>query len=299
MKRKIFQSSILLLIGGFVTKLLGLMIRIIMNRNVGIDGVSLYMIVLPTFSLFIMLGQAGIPLSLSRLVALKNKNSKVLFSTTFIFLLFYNLILMIIIIIFARVISHSFLHNDDLYYPILMIAFVIPFTTLSSTLRSFFIGKERMFPSVLSNICENIVRLLFVLLIIKQLSFLPTNVVVSIIILFNIISEGFASFILYLFIPNKKDFSFSIQCSYMKEVVSLSVPNFMSNLLGNITYFLEPILFTSILLYKGYPSHFIMHEYGIINGYVFPIIMLPSFFINAISQAILPSLTREHSLKNY
>ena len=51
MKDKFIKSTITLIIGGFITKVLGLFIKIIMTRNIGIEGISLYMLILPTFSL--------------------------------------------------------------------------------------------------------------------------------------------------------------------------------------------------------------------------------------------------------
>ena len=40
-------------------------------------------------------------------------------------------------------------------------------------------------------------------------------------------------------------------------------------------------------------------EYGIINGYVYPLLLLPSFFTLAISSAILPVVSNSYSNKNY
>ena len=39
------------------------------------------------------------------------------------------------------------------------IALVIPFTSISSICRSYFFGKERMGPHVISNLVEDVVRL--------------------------------------------------------------------------------------------------------------------------------------------
>ena len=48
----------------------------------------------------------------------------------------------------------------------------------------------------------------------------------------------------------------------------------------------------------GYPNDFIIHEYGVLNGYVLPLLLLPSFFTMAISQAIIPSISRYYSSNN-
>ena len=71
MKEKFMKSVIILLIGGLLTKLLGMLIKIIMSRLIGTEGLGLYMMVLPTFSLFIGIGHFGLPTALSKLVAEK------------------------------------------------------------------------------------------------------------------------------------------------------------------------------------------------------------------------------------
>ena len=68
-KEKFIVSTFILLIGGFLTKALGMVIKMVMSRIVGSEGIGLYMLVLPTFSLFIGLGQFGLPIAFTKLVA--------------------------------------------------------------------------------------------------------------------------------------------------------------------------------------------------------------------------------------
>ena len=57
MKKETFiKSTIILMIGGFITKILGMLIKIVMSRLMGSEGIGLYMLVLPTFSLLLVLG---------------------------------------------------------------------------------------------------------------------------------------------------------------------------------------------------------------------------------------------------
>ena len=53
MKEKFIKSTIILIIGGLLTKVLGMLIRIVTTRVVGVTGIGLYMLVMPTYSLFI------------------------------------------------------------------------------------------------------------------------------------------------------------------------------------------------------------------------------------------------------
>lgn len=302
MKEKFMKSVVILLVGGMLTKVLGMLIKIIMSRLIGTEGLGLYMMVLPTFSLFIGIGQFGLPTALSKLVAEKRKNNIKLFFSILPISIVINLILIITIILIAPFLATTLLHDSRCYLPILAIAVVIPFTSLSSICRSYFFGKEKMMPHVISNLVEDIVRLS--LMIIGIPFFLPKGLeyAVCYIILSNVISEASSILILILFLPKKieikKDYLIPKK-DYMKESLSIGIPNTTGRLIGSIGYFLEPILLTTTLLYCNYPSKFITTEYGILSGYVMPLLLLPSFFTMAISQALLPVVSREYARKNY
>ena len=83
MKEKFIISTIILLVGGFLTKILGMIIKIVMTRLIGTEGIGLYMMILPTFSLFIGLAQAGFPIAISKLVAEDTKNNKKIYASLF------------------------------------------------------------------------------------------------------------------------------------------------------------------------------------------------------------------------
>ena len=56
---------------------------------------------------------------------------------------------------------------------------------------------------------------------------------------------------------------------------------------------------TNLLLINGYNNNYITTEYGIINGYTIQLLMLPSFFTNAISQVIIPNISNAYINKQY
>lgn len=302
MKNKFIRSTIILLFGGFITKLLGMLIRIVMSRLLGTDGLGTYMLILPTFSLLISLSQFGMPVALSKFVAEGKKNTKWLFSSSLFVILIINLFLILILIIFAPVLSNRFLHNNDTYLPIICIAFVIPFTSISSICRSYFFGKEKMFPHVLSNILEDVIRLILICLFIPKI--LDKGIVdcVCFLILSNVISEVSSIIILLLFLPKGISISKSDllpRKDYIRDCIGIGGYQTASRLIGSIGYFLEPIILTGFLQRNGYSNVFIVSEYGIISGYVLTILLLPSFFSMAISQALLPVISREVSNNNY
>ena len=302
MKEKFIKSVLILLIGGLLTKVLGMLIKIIMSRLIGTEGLGLYMLVLPTFSLFIGLGQFGLPTALSKLIAEKRKNNLRLFFSILPITFIINLILIISIILIAPTLANTLLHDSRCYLPIMAISVVIPFTSLSSICRSYFFGKEQMTPHVISNLVEDVVRLILMFIGIPFFIQKGLEYAVCFIILSNVISELSSILILFLFLPKNiqiKKENLKPKKDYMKESLSIGIPNTTGRLIGSIGYFLEPILLTTTLLACNYPSKYITREYGVLSGYVMPLLLLPSFFTMAISQALLPVVSREYANKNY
>lgn len=300
MKNKFIRSTLILIIGALFTKLLGFVIKIIFTRTVSNDAINLYSIIMPTYSLLITLAQLGLPLAISNLIAeSKSRSKKIIFSIIPASILI-NIILISIVFITAPYISNVLLKNKDTYYPIISIAFILPFISLSSIIRGYFFGKQKMFPHTLSNIVEQIFRLLLIILFIPKILKYGKILTVSIYILLNILSE-ILSIIIFLFFTPK---NFTIRkddlipdIKIIKEILSIAIPTTSSRIIGNIGYFFEPIILTFTLSLIGYKNNYIISEYGTYNAYVLPLLTIPSFFIIALNTSLIPEISKYKNSK--
>ena len=299
MKNKFIKSTIILIIGGGITKLLAMVIKIALARSIGNDGIGIYMMILPTFNLCITLSTLSLSTSLGKLIAEKRSSKKVIFSSI-PFTMIYNFFLMIILIFLSKFISNTLLNNSITYYPILCISFTLPIIALSGILKGYFFGKNNMFPYTFENICEQIVRLLFIIFIVPKLLNISLIVAISSLVLVNILSEGIAIIVMLLFIPNKSldKESFKVDKNIVKDVLNISIPSTGSRLIGSISYFLEPIILTYAMLKSGSSLSLITSEYGIVTGYVYALLLIPSFFTMAISTSLLPIISKNYAERN-
>jgi len=290
-KNNFIKSTLILIIGGFITKVLSMVIKIVMTRIVGTEGIGLYMLINPTFVLLIAICVLGMPTAISKLVSEdKRNNKKLVFSATSVTIII-DIVLMFVILFSARFIANNLLHEPRAYFPIISIGFVLPFISISSILRGYFFGKQKTIPHVISNITEDVTRLISIILFTPLFLLKGLEYAVSFLVLSNIVSELTSILILFFFLPknfklSKNDITPSI--TNIKDLMDISLPSTASRLIGSIGMFFEPIILTFFLLKSGYTNDFIIREYGILNGYVMPLILLPSFFTGAISQALLP-----------
>lgn len=298
MKNKFVKSTFILIVGGFITKIIGMLIKIVMTRLIGTEGIGIYSLVSPTFMLLISLASLGLPVAISKLVAEDSRNNKNLVFLCFPITLFINFLIIVFLLFFSGFISNYLLHEPRIKLGITCIGFVLPFISISSVLRGYFFGKQRMIPHVVSNVTEDLVRLIVIFIGVPIFLKKGIEYAIAFIVLSNIVSELTSIFVLFFFLPRSfriKKTDLVLDKRNIRDVLGISLPTTGSRLIGNIGYFFEPIIMTFFLLRSGYSNGFIITEYGVINGYVMPLVLLPSFFTLAISQAIIPVISYSFS----
>lgn len=298
---KFLTATFILMIGGLITKILGFIIRIIYTRMVGNEAIALYSLVMPTYSLLLTIATLSLPIVISKLISEhKYKSLKILSSATIITLIL-NLVVIIIIYFTKDFIAITLLNDERCSILLMSMALTFPFVSISSILKGYFYGKQKMVPHTISNIIEQIVRLLLLYLIIPPLVTKGITASVVGLILLSIASE-LASILTFLFfLPKKftitkKDFKPDLKTT--KDILNISLPTVSSRLIGNIGFFFEPIILTNVLLLSGYSMNFILTEYGAYNAYSISLLAMPSFFIQAISSSLLPEISRFYYQKN-
>ena len=161
---KFIKSTIILIIGGFITKILGMIIKIVITRMIKSSGYGMYALIMPTMMLLISISQLGLPTALNVLIA-KNKDTKKLISTSLIISLSLDILIAIFLFITSNYISTILLKEPKVNLGLIGIAFILPFISVSNILRSYYFAQERMLPHVITNILEDVVKLLLIIIL--------------------------------------------------------------------------------------------------------------------------------------
>ena len=299
-QNKFFTSTFILILSGMATKVLGLIIKIIFTRIVGTTTIALYTIVMPTYSLLLTICTLAMPTTIAKLVA-QNDNPKILNSAAIIIFII-NIFIIVVMILISPFIANVLLKEPDAYYLLIAMTATLPFASYACILKGYYYGKQKMLPHVISNTVEQIIRIILVI-IVMPLLIKKSYVYAAVgLILTSFITE-FASIIVFLLFMPKNDkvnlTKIKIDFNDTKDILSLSIPSVASKIIGNICYFFEPIILTNILLYKGYSNSYILLEYGAYNAYAISTLTIPSFFINAISLALIPEIAKYIEQKKY
>lgn len=300
-KNEFFLGTFILLTGGFLSKFLGFILRIIITRQIGTEGIGLYSLIMPTFGLFITIATFSYPVAISKIISIRGKSSKKAIFSIIPISLILNLFTLIVIFLISKPLASIFLKDTRLYMPLLSIGFTLPFIGLSSIIKGYYWGKQRMGVYILSNITEQIVRIIVLVILIPKLINISLVLTVSVIILVNILSETSSIIVMLLGLPkgitiSKEDIRPSKE--YIKDIMSITVPSTSSKIVGSIAHFLEPIVLINVLSWMGYTNDYIVTEYGIVNGYSLALLLVPQFFTISISTSLIPELSKNFAIKD-
>lgn len=295
MKRKLINSFIILSASSAISKIFSILNRMLLSRLLPLEAMSLYLVIMPTLSLCLTLGQVGIPSAVFRLVSHPQyKNYKVII--TAILLSFFSVIVICgTLFILSPFIAHSLLKNDYTLYPILSFLIFIPLIAISGIIKNYYLAKGHVYVIAKSQIVEETSRLLFTYLFLKNplsssLPFLVTMAYLS-------MSFGELMSILYLLLLSRKKYSFTPlkninkQNLIMKDLLNISLPLTGSRLYHCFMNFLEPILLIHVLTRLGLSQNYIQDQYAILSGYVVSMLVTPTFFCTIIYRLYLPIAT--------
>ena len=295
MKRKLINSFIILSASSAISKIFSILNRMLLSRLLPLEAMSLYLVIMPTLSLCLTLGQVGIPSAVFRLILHpKYKNYKVII--TAIILSFFSVIVICgTLFILSPFIAHSLLKNDYTLYPILSFLIFIPLIAISGIIKNYYLAKGHVYVIAKSQIVEETSRLLFTYLFLEtplssSLPFLVTIAYLS-------MSFGELMSIIYLLLLSRKRYSFTPlkninkQNLIMKDLLNISLPLTGSRLYHCFMNFLEPILLIHVLTRLGLTQNFIQNQYAILSGYVVSMLVTPTFFCTIIYRLYLPIAT--------
>jgi len=175
MSSKLMRGTFILTLGTYISKILGLIYIIPFFALVGEQGVTLYGYGYVPYTIFISIATAGVPLAVSKFIAKYNALEEYavgrkLFKSGLGVMLLTGIGSFLILYSIAPIISDIIISDEDsLSKPeevasvIRAVSFALIVVPFMSLIRGFFQGHQSMGPSAVSQVIEQIVRIIFLL----------------------------------------------------------------------------------------------------------------------------------------
>ena len=299
MKKTLLRSTFLLLLVSVIAKILSFVVRILLARTLSESAMNYYTLASPTMVIMITLAQMGIPGALSKVIAQSKDTRKPLLASIFVSMI-NNIVIIAAFFILLPFLSFYILKQHEILPVLYAILPLIPLVSISGILKGYLFGKQQHVQATACQLFEEGSRILF-LLVMFSMDHSLTNVTMAKIAMYSISVGELCSSLYMLFAlrQHKHDIRqlptlfHTLHRQQFDEVLSISIPMTGSRLIGSFTYFLEPIVM--VIGLSALQSDTMIHAYGQLNGYVLPIITMPSFLTITLSNFLLPSFTYHYA----
>lgn len=157
------KGALVLSIAGLITKILSAIFRVPLGNLIGDTGMGYYQTAYPIYTLFSAIAIIGIPSTLSKLVAEKRvlgeyQAAKDLFEVTMKLMTVIGAIVSILIFLGTPFMIQAFNWAPETKYSLWGLALSPFFICIMGVLRGYFQGMEEMGPTAISQVIENLVR---------------------------------------------------------------------------------------------------------------------------------------------
>ena len=188
---------------------------------------------------------------------------------------------------------------------LIAMSYIFPFSSIHSCICGYYLGLKQTKRIAISQLIEQMVRVLSVYLIcmvlFKQNSSLPVTVAVAGLVLGEI---GSAFYCIFTFKTSDKLSSVTGKrkgnyFSRVRELLSLSIPLTANRVLLNVLQGIEAVSIPGCLILSGLTNSESLSLYGILTGMAMPCIFFPSALTGSIATMLLPTIAEVQARKDH
>lgn len=302
-KTSVFHRVLTLTLSNIGLQILGFLYRIFLSRMTGAEGMGVYQLVMPYYSVIMSLTLTGLTVSVSRLCAkyLAQRDipstRMLVFRALLLFLIMF-VIISVPILLFPGTIASKILGDARTCASLILVLPCLFCTGIENILKNYFFGSGNLRPPITSELTEQSVR--FVAVAAFLIAFHPTDAANSsaLIISGMIVSEIGSVIILTRAYRKAMPKTARASTPTFREIGSIAVPISLSALANNLLAAINSVLIPQRLIASGMSQSDAMSTFGVLFGMTMPTLMLPVALITALSTVIVPTLSEKLACGN-
>lgn len=322
MSSKLIRGTFILTLGTFISKFLGLFYVIPFDDLLKghEEGASLYQYGYVPYTIFLTVATAGVPLAVSKFVSKYNAIGEYavgrrLFKSGLVLMTLTGIVSFLIMYAFAPIFAEMTIKSDEQVISVAQVTtviravsfalIIIPFMSL---IRGFFQGHQSMGPTAVSQVIEQIVRIVFLLGgIYVVLNILDGSVTTAIAVAtFAAFVGGVASLgaLIWYWFKRKPHLDelleedrgqeeVSLRSMY-KEIIAYSIPFIFVGLANPLFQLVDQITFNTAMSAIG-NAKVSDHAFAVLNFYTHKLVIIPVSLATAFSMTLIPLITTSYT----
>lgn len=311
-KKTFITGAIILMVAGFITRIIGFIYRIYLSNLIGAEGMGLYQLIVPVYSLIILTLTSGVSIAVSKMIAEEaakghNINIKRISKIGLIIVLMTSAVISAAFYLNIDFIVSNVLKDTRTYFSLLIILPCIPIIAAASAYKGYFYGIQEVTPTAVSQIVEQLVKIGILIALASQ--FLKAGLEYACALATVGMAFGEMSNLLVLAVYYRyKKYSHIKPTStkgrlrkriVFKSILTCAIPISFNRFIISIMMAIEVILIPQRLLVGGLNYIQCMEEYGKLVGMAMPLIFFPALVTTSLSTTLVPAISESISLKNF
>lgn len=304
-KQSLLKASLILGIAGIISKFLGLFFRWPLIMLIGDEGVGYYQMSYPLYMFFVAIA-SGVPAAISKMISERNAKGDIkgvfeILKESKILMMFLGIGTSIILFIFAKPIIKFVQWDSKAYFSLIGISFAPFIISIMTIYRGFFQGLQNMTPSGISQILEQIGRVvigvgLAVILLPKGIEYSAGGAA------FGAAAGGLMG-AAYLYAKyrkvKRKMWKGPVKTNprILTEILRVSLPISIGATVGTIMSLIDSILVPQKLLLSGLNSEQATILYAQLTGKANVIINIPLTLSMALGTSLIPIIAENYIMR--
>lgn len=295
------KGTLILTIAGLLSRFLGFFYKIFLAQALGAEGMGIYQLIFPVFSVCHALTVSGMETAISRYTAFARKEEKNSWLYAGLFLALLSSVTVGLLLWFQAPFISRYLLQESRCEPLLRImAAAVPLSAVHSCYAGAWLGRKQTGIPAAAQLLEQLVRIGTVWLLCSIRIQQGGTVTPSLAVFGLLAGEAGSALLMLTFASGERETFFhpGTWLSRCRSLLGMALPITGSRLSLTLLQSAEAVLIPFSLQKSGLTTAEALSLYGILTGMALSFLMFPNAVTSSISAMLLPVISEEQAKGN-
>lgn len=299
-RNNIVKYTLIMTAVNLIMRSAGVSFNAYLTSKIGSAGIGLFQLVMSVYSLAVTFSTAGIRLATMRITVEIGSSNKNDLNKTLAMCITYGgfcgSVIGFLLLIFADIISVSWIGNAQTAFPLRVLAASLPFVGMSSALGGYFTASGKIPQYSVVQMLEQGAKIAIVIFLVNKTAhlgaFYSASSIVAGMTASEIISFSLSMLLKKLSLPPKSN----RPASNIIRVLRVALPDAAGACARNILLTIEHLLIPKGFEKSGAGAADALAAYGSIHAMAMPLLLYPSAIISSLSSLLIPDLAMRREI---